>query len=228
MNQKKFQVTGMTCSSCSSTVERHVKKMDGVQDVTVNLLSNTMTVSYDETQVDDQKIINTVVKAGYQAALIQKEKQKRVSASAETTPIEQDMKNMKMRLIVSFVCLVPLMYISMGHMFGVPIPSFFTGNENALSFSMMQFLLTLPVVYVNRKYFQVGFKNLVKMHPNMDSLIALGSSAALVYGVFSIFQIGVGLGHQNMEMVHHYTMDLYFESAAMILALITLGKFLET
>ena len=120
------------------------------------------------------------------------------------------------------------MYISMGHMFGAPLPNFLTGNENALSFALTQFLLTLPVVYVNRKYFQAGFKNLVKLHPNMDSLIAIGSSAALIYGVFAIYQIGIGLGYQDMETVHHYTMDLYFESSAMILALITLGKFLET
>ena len=113
-------------------------------------------------------------------------------------------------------------------MFGAPLPNFLTGNENALSFALTQFLLTLPVVYVNRKYFQVGFKNLVKLHPNMDSLIAIGSSAALIYGVFAIYQIGIGLGYQDMDMVHHYTMDLYFESSAMILALITLGKFLET
>ena len=113
-------------------------------------------------------------------------------------------------------------------MFGAPLPNFLTGNENVLSFALTQFLLTLPVVYVNRKYFQAGFKNLVKLHPNMDSLIAIGSSAALIYGVFAIYQIGIGLGYQDMETVHHYTMDLYFESSAMILALITLGKFLET
>ena len=142
--------------------------------------------------------------------------------------MEQDIKNMKFRLIVSFIFLIPLMYISMGHMFGAPLPNFLTGNENALSFALTQFLLTLPIVYVNRKYFQAGFKNLVKLHPNMDSLIAIGSSAALIYGVFAIYQIGIGLGYQDMETVHHYTMDLYFESSAMILALITLGKFLET
>lgn len=226
--KQKFQVTGMTCSACSATVERNVKKLEGVKEVTVNLLSNSMVVSYDEDKVNNQTIIDTVVKAGYQAALEQKNNQKKTSATPAVSPVEQDIKNMKFRLILSFVFLIPLMYISMGHMFGAPLPNFLTGNENALSFALTQFLLTLPVVYVNRKYFQVGFKNLVKLHPNMDSLIAIGSSAALIYGVFAIYQIGIGLGYQDMEMVHHYTMDLYFESSAMILALITLGKFLET
>ena len=226
--KQKFQVTGMTCSACSATVERNVKKLEGVKDVTVNLLSNSMVVSYDEDKVNNQTIIDTVVKAGYQAALEQKNNQKKASATPAVSPVEQDIKNMKFRLILSFVFLIPLMYISMGHMFGAPLPNFLTGNENALSFALTQFLLTLPVVYVNRKYFQAGFKNLVKLHPNMDSLIAIGSSAALIYGVFAIYQIGIGLGYQDMETVHHYTMDLYFESSAMILALITLGKFLET
>lgn len=226
--KQKFQVTGMTCSACSATVERNVKKLEGVKEVTVNLLSNSMVVSYDEDKVHNQTIIDTVVKAGYQAALEQKNNQKKASATPAVSPVEQDIKNMKFRLILSFVFLIPLMYISMGHMFGAPLPNFLTGNENALSFALTQFLLTLPVVYVNRKYFQAGFKNLVKLHPNMDSLIAIGSSAALIYGVFAIYQIGIGLGYQDMETVHHYTMDLYFESSAMILALITLGKFLET
>ncbi|MEI3551971.1 MAG: heavy metal translocating P-type ATPase [Acutalibacteraceae bacterium] len=226
--KQKFQVTGMTCSACSATVERNVKKLEGVKEVTVNLLSNSMVVSYDEDKVNNQTIIDTVVKAGYQAALEQKNNQKKTSATPAVSPVEQDIKNMKFRLILSFVFLIPLMYISMGHMFGAPLPNFLTGNENALSFALTQFLLTLPVVYVNRKYFQAGFKNLVKLHPNMDSLIAIGSSAALIYGVFAIYQIGIGLGYQDMETVHHYTMDLYFESSAMILALITLGKFLET
>lgn len=226
--KQKFQVTGMTCSACSSTVERNVKKLEGVKEVTVNLLSNSMVVSYDEDKVNNQTIIDTVVKAGYQAALEQKNNQKKTSVTPAVSPVEQDIKNMKFRLILSFVFLIPLMYISMGHMFGAPLPNFLTGNENALSFALTQFLLTLPVVYVNRKYFQAGFKNLVKLHPNMDSLIAIGSSAALIYGVFAIYQIGIGLGYQDMETVHHYTMDLYFESSAMILALITLGKFLET
>ncbi len=227
--KQKFQVTGMTCSACSATVERNVKKMEGVKEVTVNLLSNSMVVVYDEHKVTDQAIIDTVVRAGYQAAVEQKGgRQKQSADTPAVSAVEQEIKNMKFRLIVSFVFLVPLMYVSMGHMFGAPLPPFLTGSQNALSFAMTQLLLTLPIIYVNRKYFQAGFKNLVKLHPNMDSLIAIGSSAALVYGIFAIYQIGIGLGAQDMETVHHYTMDLYFESSATILALITLGKFLET
>ena len=135
---------------------------------------------------------------------------------------------MKFRLILSLVFLIPLFYISMGHMMGVPLPSFLTGHANALTFAFTQFLLILPIVFVNFKYFQVGFKTLFKGSPNMDSLIAIGSAAAIVYGIFAIYQIGIVLGHQNMEQVHQYTMDLYFESAGMILTLITLGKYLET
>ncbi len=136
---------------------------------------------------------------------------------------------MKFRLILSFVFFNTADVYFYGAYVWCSITQLLTGNENALSFALTQFLLTLPVVYVNRKYFQAGFKNLVKkLHPNMDSLIAIGSSAALIYGVFAIYQIGIGLGYQDMETVHHYTMDLYFESSAMILALITLGKFLET
>ena len=135
---------------------------------------------------------------------------------------------MKNRVIWSFVFLVPLMYVSMGHMIGLPMPSFLIGHENAVSFAMVQLLLTLPIVFLNRKYFQVGFKTLFKLSPNMDTLNAIGSGAALVYGVFAIFRIGYGLGHGDMDIVNQYTHDLYFESAAMILALITLGKFLET
>ena len=137
--KQKFQVTGMTCSACSATVERNVKKLEGVKEVTVNLLSNSMVVSYDEDKVNNQTIIDTVVKAGYQAALEQKNNQKKASATPNISPVEQDIKNMKFRLILSFVFLIPLMYISMGHMFGAPIPNFLTGNENVLSFALTQF-----------------------------------------------------------------------------------------
>ena len=135
---------------------------------------------------------------------------------------------MKFRLIVSFAFMLPLMYIAMGHMMGLWVPSIFIGEENAVIFAFTQLLLTLPVVYVNRKYYINGFKMLFRGAPNMDTLIAVGSSAALIYGIFAIFQMAYGQGHQDMTYVHRYMHDLYFESAAMILALITLGKYLET
>ena len=137
------------------------------------------------------------------------------------------MKSMKHRLIVSFAFLIPLMYISMGSMVGLPLPGFLDGMEDAVAFGLTQFLLCLPIIYVNRKYYQVGFKTLWHRAPNMDTLIAIGSSAALIYGLFAIYRIGYGLGVQDMELVHQYHMDLYFESAAMIVTLITLGKTLE-
>lgn len=143
-------------------------------------------------------------------------------------PMQAQLKNMRMRLWVSFAFLTPLMYVSMGSMAGLPLPGFLTGHENAVGFALTQLLLTLPVVYVNRKYYEVGFKTLLRGSPNMDSLIAIGSTAALVYGVFAIYRIGYGLGVGDHALVSQYHMDLYFESAAMILALITLGKYLET
>ena len=223
--KQKFSVSGMTCSACQAHVEKAVRQTAGVKDVQVNLLSNTMTVDYDEEKVSPEAIIKAVEKAGYGAA------EQGQNAAAEAKPknvMAEQLKQMKMRLIVSFSFLLPLMYISMGHMFSWPLPAVLEGMENAVSFAMVQFLLTLPIVYVNRKYYRVGYKTLFHGAPNMDSLIAIGSTAALVYGVFAIFRMSYGLGHGQTDVVHHYMMDLYFESAAMILTLITLGKYLET
>lgn len=224
---QKFSVTGMTCSSCSAHVEKAVRKLPGVEQVNVNLLSNSMTVDYTEEQVDSQAIIEAVVEAGYGASQYVKAAEKRQAAQPVDT-VQEQLTSMKNRLIISFAFFVPLMYISMGHMAGLPLPSFLTGHHNAIAFAMTQFLLTLPVMYVNRKYYQVGFKTLFRGSPNMDSLIAIGSIAAVVYGIFAIYRIGYGLGVGDMELVARYHMDLYFESAATILTLITLGKYLET
>ena len=142
--------------------------------------------------------------------------------------MEGELASMKHRLVWSFVFLMPLFYISMGHMLGAPLPGFLTGLENAVAFGLTQLLLTLPILYLNDKYYKVGFKTLWHRAPNMDSLIAVGSAAAVIYGVFALYQMGWGLGHGDMALVEHYHMDLYFESAGMILTLITLGKFLET
>lgn len=224
---QKFSVTGMTCSSCSAHVEKAVRKLPGVEQVNVNLLSNSMTVDYTEDQVNSQAIIEAVVEAGYGASQYVKAAEKRQAAQPVDT-VQEQLTSMKNRLIISFAFFVPLMYISMGHMAGLPLPSFLTGHQNAIAFAMTQFLLTLPVMYVNRKYYQVGFKTLFRGSPNMDSLIAIGSIAAVVYGIFAIYRIGYGLGTGDMDLVARYHMDLYFESAATILTLITLGKYLET
>ncbi len=229
MKHQRFDVTGMTCSACSAHVEKGVSQVPGVTQVVVNLLTNSMTVDYNEQQTNEQAIIQAVETAGYGAS-VQVEPGQRAAASPKSpgaARLEEE-EGMKHRLVVSIAFLIPLFYISMGHMMGLPLPSFFHGNSNALTFAFTQFLLTLPVVYVNRKFYQVGFKTLFHGAPNMDSLIAIGSGAALVYGIFAIYQIGYGLGHGDMARVSQYSMDLYFESAAMILTLITVGKFLES
>ncbi len=230
--KQKFDITGMTCSACSAHVEKAVSKVKGVSAVTVNLLSNNMAVEYDTAQVGDSEIIHAVEQAGYGAsvhsAAAGAKTQSTQQKAAALDPMQAETANMKQRLVISFAFLIPLMYVSMGHMMGLPLPHWLHGSENAVSFAFTQLLLTLPVVYVNRKYYQVGYKTLLRGSPNMDSLIAIGSTAALAYGVVAIYMIGYGLGHNQPEVVSRYSMDLYFESAAMILALITLGKFLET
>ena len=227
--KQKFNVTGMTCSACSAHVEKAVNKLDAVRKAEVSLMTNSMTVDYDESALTPDSIIQAVVHAGYGASLLQKAGD---TAQAKTerpeAQMEAELSSMKHRLIWSFVFLIPLFYISMGHMLGAPLPGFLTGLENAVAFGLTQLLLTLPIMYINDKYYRVGFKTLAHLGPNMDSLIAVGSSAAVIYGIFAIYQMGYGLGHRDWALVEQYHMDLYFESAGMILTLITLGKYLET
>ena len=225
--KQKFNVTGMTCSACSAHVEKAVSRLDGVQKAEVSLMTNSMTVQYDEDVLSPGGIIDAVIHAGYGASLPETAAVKAAAARPEAR-LEEELSAMKHRLIWSFVFLVPLFYISMGHMMGAPLPSFLLGMENAVAFGLTQLLLTLPIMYLNDKYYQVGFQTLLHRAPNMDSLIAVGSAAAVVYGVFAIYQMGYGLGHGDLELAAQYHMDLYFESAGMILTLITLGKFLET
>ena len=224
--KQKFDVTGMTCSACSAHVEKAVCKLEGVRTVQVNLLSNSMQVEYDEGVLSAEGISSAVDQAGYAARPAGA--QKTAAATVREDPMAGELESMKRRMAASFCFLLPLFYISMGHMLGAPLPGFLLGRENAFAFAFVQLLLTLPILYINDKYFKVGFKTLFKGAPNMDTLIAVGSSAAVVYGIFAIFQIGFGLGHGDWAKVEKYHMDLYFESAGMILTLITLGKFLET
>lgn len=230
--KQKFDVTGMTCSACSAHVEKSVRKLPGVSSVAVNLLQNTMMVEYDGDALSDAQICDAVKAGGYGASPQQPHGAgaKRAAAPKEAPggAMAAELAGMKRRLVISFCFLVPLMYVSMGHMMGLPLPAFLLGHENAVSFAMTQLLLTLPIMYVNRKYYEVGFKTLFRGAPNMDSLIAIGSAAAVVYGLVAIYGIGYGLGHGDMELVGHYHMDLYFESAGTILTLITVGKYLET
>ncbi len=227
--KQKFTVTGMTCSACSAHVDKAVRKLDGVCEVNVNLLGGSMTVDWDGGLTPEQ-IVSAVEKAGYGAALPAAPGQGAAQAQGKPAAgaMEDELKNMRARLIWSFVFLIPLFYLSMGHMMGWPIPHFFHGAENAMTYALTLFLLTVPIMVINQKYYRVGFKTLWHLSPNMDSLIAVGSAAAVVYGAAALYCIGWGLGHGDMALVEHYSMDLYFESAGMILTLITLGKYLET
>jgi len=228
--EQKFTVTGMTCSACSSKVEREVGKMNGINKVTVNLLTNSMQVDFDNAVTSSSEIIKTVIKAGYDASVAGAKSEN--SAGSYTPPKrlgenKAELDAFKKRIIISFGFLIPLMYVSMGSMFGAPLPFFLTGTENAIAFAFTQFLLCIPVLMVNHRYFSKGFSALLHRSPNMDSLIAVGSAAGLVYGIFAIYRMSYAMGTGDMATVHKHHMDLYFESSAMILALINLGKFLE-
>ena len=224
--KQKFDITGMTCSACSAHVEKTVGALPGMRQAAVSLLSNSMTAEFDETVLSADDIIKAVVQSGYGASLAGCADGPSVGKKREDG-MEQELADMKRRLIWSFVFLLPLFYIAMGHMMGAPLPLFLTGVENSVAFGLTQLLLTLPIMYINDKYYKVGVKTLARRAPNMDSLIAVGSAAAVIYSVYAVFCMGYGLGHGDMELVEQYHMDLYFESAGMILTLITLGKFLE-
>lgn len=213
---RKFLITGMSCSACSAAIERGLSKHAGVTSVAVNLLGNTMSVTFDGSVTTPGAICSAVLAIGYTAT---------VEGEKAPTPVKNDMK---MRLLISIIFMLPLFYISMGSMMGLPLPAGLDGHQNPIAFAFTQLLLSLPIVFVNMKYFTNGFKALFKLTPNMDSLIAIGCSAALLYGVFAIYKIGYGLSSGQLDIVHTYSMDLYFESAAMILTLITLGKYFES
>ncbi|MEV9546643.1 heavy metal translocating P-type ATPase [Aliarcobacter butzleri] len=226
MKSQKFDIKGMTCSACSTAVDRNVKKLEGINEVNVNLLNNSMIVKYDENVLNNETIIKKVQDAGYEAFLVENGK-KTQKNSTEDNLGKIETNELKNRLIISFIFAIPLFYISMGHMLNWYLPHLFHGYSNAITFAFTQFLLALPIVFINIKYYKVGFKTLYKGSPNMDSLIAIGTSAAMIYGVFSIYKIGYGLGNNDIDIVIQYSHDLYFESAAIVLTLITLGKFLE-
>lgn len=224
--KKKFDVQGMTCSACSAHIEKDLSKTGGVNSCTVSLMTNTMIVDYDDSIIDDEGIITQVKKSGYGASISS-------GIASVSVPKKQENayklgeKALLIRVIISFVFMLLIMYVAMGHMVHLPLPSFFNGAANAVSFAFLQLLLTLPVIYVNRAYFISGFGKLIKLKPNMDSLIALGSTASLVYGIVAIFIMSFQLGRGNLDVVGAYAHNLYFESAVMILALVTLGKYFE-
>ena len=219
--EKKFDVSGMTCSSCVANITKAVEKLDGVSGANVNLMTNSMKVNFDENIVDDEKIIGAVEKIGYGASPAGEK------TKSEDKPLDDREKALKHRLISSIIFMVILMYIAMGPMIHLPTPGIFHGREGAIIFAFSQFLLALPVVYINRDFYISGFKGLKNRAPNMDSLVAIGSLAALVYGIFAIYMMAYGFGQGDMELVDSYRHNLYFESSAMILTLITVGKYLE-
>lgn len=220
--KQRYDITGMTCSACQANVTRAVKKL-GVNDVNVNLINESMSVDYDDGKISDDDIINAVESIGYGASLKSAETPK-TSGKKNEDSLEDETKH---RLKVSFAFMIPLLYLAMGPMVGLPVPDFVTGPEGALNNAFLQFLLTIPVLFVNRKFFTSGFKGLINRAPNMDTLVALGSSAATIYGIFSIMRMAYGLGFGDFDLVNTYMHSLYFESAATILTLITLGKYFE-
>lgn len=231
MKKEQFDITGMTCSACSARVDKAVAAVDGVENVSVNLLKNTMSVSYDDSRADragiEKAIVKAVESAGYGAIPRNRTRTADTGGNGVPDAAALELKAIRTRLFVSILFTVPLFYISMGHMAGLPLPAVFLGTENALTFAFTQFLLTIPVVFVNFHFYRIGFKTLFTGAPNMDSLIAIGSGAAAVSGIYAIYKIGFALGHADMAMAHDFAMNLYFESAAVILTLITLGRYFE-
>lgn len=213
--KQKFSVLGMSCAACVGHVNKAVARLNGVNNVDVNLLSNSMVVDYDEKVVNINDIINAVSDAGYGAKIYEK-----VNNDAA---LKKDLH----KLIAAFILLILLMYVSMGHMVGLPLPPFLTGHMNALWYALTQLVITIPVLIIYRKYFISGYKKLFKLAPNMDSLIAISATASMVYGIFAIVMISIGLVSSNMELISEYHHNLYFESAAMILTLVSFGKYLE-
>ncbi len=227
MIKEKYNITGMSCAACSAKVEKTVSKLVGMDRASVNLLTNSMQVEYDEKKLSSKDIIKSVVDAGYGASLAGDTKEKAKDKSIKKTN-DDAISSMKFRLKVSIIFLAILMYFSMGSMIGLPLPNFLSGAGNPVGFALTQLLLVLPVMYVNRKYYISGFKSLSHFSPNMDTLVAVGTIAAFIYGVIAIYIMGYALNNNDINIVTEYRKNLYFESVSMILTLITLGKFFET
>ena len=226
--KQKFDVTGMSCSACSAHVEKAVSRVPGVDQVQVNLLQNSMVVEYEDEATDAAAIIHAVEDAGYGASVKDAHEPTKKAENDLQKRTAEEAKKMKHRLGWSIVFLIVLMYISMGHMLGWPLPGILLGHENMMIFALTQLFLTLPIMYLNRKYYENGFKSLFHGAPNMDTLVAMGSTAAFVYSVSRLYVMGYAMGHGETDIAHMAAMNLYFESAAMILTLVTIGKYMES
>lgn len=225
MHKELLDITGMSCSACSSRIEKVVGRMEGVEEIAVNLLTNKAQVSYDESKLDTAAIIARIEKLGFGAAVHQQTN--KVVAAKPTNTAATELAEMRRRLVLSLGFTAPLFYLHMGLMYSWPLPELVKGQENLLLAALVQFFFCLPVVITGYKYFYHGLRNLWNRAPNMDSLIAIGSGAAFVYGLYGLLGLAYAFGHQRLDLIQGFYDALYFESAAMILALITLGKFLE-
>lgn len=231
MKTIKFKVTGMTCAACQSNVEKAAKKLQGVTEAKVNLLSEQLICTFDEKKLTQETIIDAINNIGYGASVFDEAaqgKDLKAKWQKKKDSEKEKVKAMKKRLFYSIIFLCVLMYVAMGHMLNLPMPDFLTGTENALKNAILQMLLALPVLIINKKFFISGFKGLVKKAANMDTLVALGSSASFIYGIFAIIMMAYGETNADTQLLQHYSHQLYFESSAMILTLVTVGKFLET
>lgn len=224
MKKQLLDITGMSCSACSSRIEKVVNKMQGVEQMSVNLLKNNAHVTFDESVVDEKTIIARIEKLGFGA---------RVHAANVAAPVPQqdtagqEMEEMKQRLIGSLLFAGLVFYQHMGRMWGWPLPGFILGQENELINALLQMLWCIPVLFIDRKYFIHGVRNLLSGAPNMDSLIAVGSGASFIYGLYSVFGMAYAFGHNRLDLLPGFADALYFEASAVILALVTVGKFME-
>lgn len=226
MKKERFDITGMSCSACSNRIQKAISALQGVDETNVNFLKNSMTVNYDESTISTADIINTVTHIGYGANLHEAKRSKESNnANNSNDSNKNKIKQMKLRLCLSLLFTLALFYLSMGHMVGLPIPQQLTSNP--VAYALIQFYLTLPVIFINFKYYRIGFKTLLHGAPNMDSLIAIGSGAAAILSMYALYKMTIALSLGNLDTVHHLSSNLYFESASMILTLITLGKFFE-
>lgn len=224
MKKQLLDITGMSCSACSSRIEKVVNRMQGVEQMSVNLLKNNAHVTFDESVVDEKEIIARIEKLGFGA---------RVHAANVAAPVPQqdtaaqEMEEMRQRLIGSLIFAGLVFYQHMGRMWGWPLPGFILGQENELINALLQMLWCIPVLFIDRKYFIHGVRNLLSGAPNMDSLIAVGSGASFIYGLYSVFGMAYAFGHNRLDLLSGFADALYFEASAVILALVTLGKFME-
>ena len=219
--KQRFDVTGMSCTACSSHVERAVSALAGVSSVTVDLMQNRMLVEYDDSKLSEAEVCQAVAAAGYGA------RPAGAAGGSAAQPPAGAAGRERTRLWGCVGLLLVLLYISMGHMLGLPLPSFLSGHHNALWFGLVQLALTLAIAVLQFRYFRRGFASLFRGAPTMDTLVAVGSSAAILYGVYAIIRIAQGLAAGDMELVAQYHMDLYFESAGTILTLVSVGKYWE-